>query len=69
MRTFLKVALSVNGVIFVLNVMLFGQGSLEMFPTEEQTEKVKIYLLASSLVLITIQAILWFWYRRLDKKV
>lgn len=65
MRTFLKVALLVNGVIFLLNAMLFGQGSLEMFPTQEQTEKTHLYLLVSSVCLVVLQVILWIQYRRI----
>ena len=59
----LWVALATVGLLFVLFVLYFARGSLEEFPTAEQTNKVRVVAGVGAVLLLGVELGLWLLLR------
>lgn len=59
MRLAIRLMMLAVGVVLAIDVLYFARGSLEMFPTPEQHEKVRIVTGAIALLLLCVEAGLW----------
>lgn len=54
----------VVGVLLVADVLYFANGTLEMFPTGEQQEKVRLVTGTIAVLLLSAEVALWALLRR-----
>jgi len=52
------------GAVLAVDVLYFVNGSLEMFPTDEQQEKVRALTGTIAVLLLSVEAGLWALLRR-----
>ena len=65
MRSVLWIACAIVAALLVVNVAYCWRGSLEMFPTEEQQDKIRTATMVFGVVLAAIEAgLLWLVTRR-----
>lgn len=63
-QTFLLSIMFIIGLFMICIMMYYWNGSLEAFPTEEQESKVQLVANLILILLIVIQVILFFIYRK-----
>ena len=66
LRYVLRLALAAVGLALALDALYFARGSLEMFPTREDHEKVRLVTGAGAAVLAALGLGLWRLLRRLS---
>jgi hypothetical protein len=59
MRLAIRLMMLTVGVVLAIDVLYFATGSLEMFPTAEQQEKVRIVTGAIAVLLLCAEGRLW----------
>lgn len=64
MRLAIRLVMLVVGVLLAIDVLYFVNGSLEMFPTAEQQEKIRIVTGTIAVLLLSVEAALWALLRR-----
>jgi len=57
------------GVLLAIDVLYLVNGSLEMFPTAEQQEKIRTLTGAIAVLLLSVEAALWALLRRTRRAV
>ena len=68
MRYVILLAMIVVGLLLCLDVAYMSRGSLEMFPTEEQEDKVRRVTVFIAVVLVTVEVGLWWHFRDLKRE-
>lgn len=66
-RVALWLALTTVGLLFVLAVLYFARGSLEEFPTAEQTDKVRTVTAVGAILLLGVELGLWSLLRHVTR--
>jgi hypothetical protein len=56
----LNILITVILVIIFLDILLYCNGSLELYPTEEQSEKLHVVTISAGLLLTAIELLLIF---------
>lgn len=67
-RLIIDISLIIFFICFVFSLVYFFNGSLEMFPSEEQYEKVKIFNLVMSIIFAVIEIVLVALRMKLKRK-
>ena len=60
-------AMLVVALLLCLDVAYFFRGSLEEFPTDEQTDKIRTVTAALAAVLVAVETLLWWVHRELAR--
>jgi hypothetical protein len=63
LRGIILVAMAVVAILLCLDVAYLVSGSLEQMPTPEQEDKVRIVTSVIAIMLLAVEAALWFIYR------
>ena len=66
-RLALWLALAVVGLLFILAVLYFARGSLEEFPTAEDTSKVRTVAGVGAVLLLAVELALVVFLRRVTR--
>ncbi|HEX8211426.1 MAG TPA: hypothetical protein VF584_14740 [Longimicrobium sp.] len=64
MKVAIRLLMLAVGVVLAMDVLYLVNGSLEMFPTEEQQEKIRVVTGAIAVLLLCAEAGLWTLLRR-----
>jgi hypothetical protein len=67
-RKLVWLAMVVAGVALVLDVWYFIGGSMELYPTEEQQDKIRLATGVIAVFLASLEAGLWLLLRRMGSK-
>ena len=67
LRAVVLLAMVVVGLLLCLDVAYFVRGSLETFPTDEQTDKVRVVTAVLAAVLLASELGLWSVLRHLKR--
>jgi hypothetical protein len=59
MRLAIRLMMLAVGVVLAIDVLYFARGSLEMFPTPEEQEKVRVVTGAIAVLLLCAEGGLW----------
>jgi hypothetical protein len=64
MKIAIRLLMLAIGVVLAIDLLYFVNGSLEMFPTAEQQEKIRTVTGAIAVLLLSVEAGLWALLRR-----
>ena len=68
-KILLNIVIYINNFIILLSIFYLFNGSMEMYPTIEQLEKVRITSLIVIIICLVIDAVLFKIKRKLNLKV
>ena len=68
MRLAIRLTMVAVGVLLVLDLLYFVNGSLEMFPTDEQQDKIRTLTGVVAVLLLAAEAALWALLRRSGRR-
>ena len=67
-RYVLWLAMILVGVVLAADILYLLRGSLELFPTEEQQDKVRRVTATIGVLLVGAELALWWLLRRLERR-